>query len=226
MIKDGFRVYEGTTTTGTGPLTLFAQPGFNTFSSALSEGDKCFYTLETGGGASWECGIGTFTGGLLARTTVLQSSTGAILSLPAGTHKVSNGPFPGYATGAVNYQDLPLKRAELTDYSETVASPAIAAGVLTLDIETGNVFTVAHNANITSLLVTSPSVSGKSCSFTLILTQDATGGRTLTIPASWVCTDGGTAPALSTTANKRNKLVVQTLNGGVEYEYSLAGKGY
>lgn len=67
------RVFESYTTTGTGTITLNgAVAGYRTFASALSNGDTLFYFLQ--GGSDWEIGYGTYTGGTLARTTVLKSS--------------------------------------------------------------------------------------------------------------------------------------------------------
>jgi hypothetical protein len=135
--------------------------------------------------------------------------------------------FPDKSGTLLVDSDLSLiSGAELKNYSETVTTPTISAGVLTLNMANGNVFSVNHNANITSCVITNPPASGKAGSLTLILKQDATGGRTFAFHASWTSADNGTAPALSTTANKRNKLVLQTIDGGTTYDNSLAGKGY
>ena len=129
------------------------------------------------------------------------------------------------ATASVNFADYQLQNAELKSYSETVDTPAISAGTLTLDLSTANVFNVTHNANITTLTITNPPTSGLSGSFTLYLNQDATGGRTVTFPASVKWADA-TPPTLSTTISKKNKLVFDTLDGGTTWEGSLVGKDY
>ena len=113
----------------------------------------------------------------------------------------------------------------LEGYNETVAQPTISAGTLTLDLTTANVFTVTHNANITTLTISNTPASGKAGSFTLILTQDATGGRTITFPAT-VKWSGGTAPTLSTTANKDNVLSFFTVDGGTKWFGAQIGKDY
>lgn len=89
------RVKETTTTTGTGAITLAgAMTGFRAFSSMLANGDTCYYALQAvdGTGAptgAWEVGLGTYTtsGNTLSRT-LITSSTGALLSLAAGTTQV------------------------------------------------------------------------------------------------------------------------------------------
>ena len=78
VLKD--RVKESTTTTGTGAVSLGgADPSFDTFQSAMSNGDTTFYAIITGSSSvdEWEVGIGTWnTGNTLSRTTVLGSSNG------------------------------------------------------------------------------------------------------------------------------------------------------
>ena len=83
VVKD--RVRETTSTTGTGTLTLAgAAAGFQSFSSALSDGDTTYYAISEGSTGEWEVGIGTFTasGTTLSRDTVLSSSnSGSKISL-------------------------------------------------------------------------------------------------------------------------------------------------
>jgi hypothetical protein len=75
VVKD--RVQETSTTSGTGTLTLAgAVPGYQTFSSAIGNGNTTFYTIYDNVAQSWEVGIGTVGAGTLARTTVLSSSAG------------------------------------------------------------------------------------------------------------------------------------------------------
>ena len=71
------RVKETTTTTGTGSITLAgAFGGFESFSSAIGDGNSTYYTLEND--TRFEVGIGTYDTdtNTLSRDTVLQSSNG------------------------------------------------------------------------------------------------------------------------------------------------------
>jgi hypothetical protein len=87
-VKQGDRVQETTTTTGTGSLTLAgATAGHRTFLVEVGETDETTYLIQASDGA-WEISRGTLTGTTLTRTLV-KSSTGALLNLPAGTHYVS-----------------------------------------------------------------------------------------------------------------------------------------
>jgi len=92
-LKD--RVRESTSTTGTGTITLTgAYVGFQTFASAISDGDTVYYTIHntaSGFESEWEVGIGTFTlsGTTLSRDTILSSSNaGSAVNFNAGTKEV------------------------------------------------------------------------------------------------------------------------------------------
>lgn len=84
------RVQETTTTIGTGTVTLAgAVTGYRTFASQMVNGDTCYYVIVDPATGAWETGIGTWgTGGTLARTTLLDSSTGSAVSFAAGSKYV------------------------------------------------------------------------------------------------------------------------------------------
>ena len=67
-------------------------------------------------------------------------------------------------------------------------------------------------------------MSGRATTLELVLTQDATGGRTATWPGS-VRWSGG-APTLTTTANAVNRLVFVSYNGGTTWYGDAIGVGY
>jgi hypothetical protein len=74
------RVQETSTTTGTGTLTLDgAVLGYQTFAAGIGSGNTCYYAITSTTGA-WEVGVGTVGTGTLARTTLLSSSTGSLVS--------------------------------------------------------------------------------------------------------------------------------------------------
>jgi len=91
IIKD--RVKEGTTTAGTGAVSLNGSAAtFQTFSSYMSNGDTTYYAIvhTTSGVDEWEVGIGTWnTGNTLTRTTVLAGSNGtSAVNFSAGTKDI------------------------------------------------------------------------------------------------------------------------------------------
>lgn len=127
-------------------------------------------------------------------------------------------------TGAQNLQDNELIRAKIRDYSETVSSPTISSGTLTLNLETSNIFTVSLNAAITSITISNPPSSGSGGSFTLIFTADGT-ARAVTWPSSikWA---GGTAPTLTSTSGKVDSFAFFTSDGGTNWQGYIGGQNF
>lgn len=83
------RVWETSTTTGTGTYTLAgAKTGYRSF-SAIGNGNATFYVATDG--TDWEVGVGTYTasGTTLARTTIMASSnSNNAVSWAAGTRDI------------------------------------------------------------------------------------------------------------------------------------------
>lgn len=153
---------------------------------------------------------GTLTGTTLASNVVTSSltSVGTLTGLTVG--------------GTANFQDNTVQRPKLQDYGETRTAPTISSGTLTLNLENGNVFEVALNANITTFTISNPPASGTAGSLTLKLTADGT-ARTITWGAS-VKWPGGTAPTLTSTNNKVDVLVFVTMDAGTTYYGFVAGQ--
>jgi len=128
-------------------------------------------------------------------------------------------------SNVLNAQDAVLQRPEMKDYSETVASPAISAGTLPLDVTTANVFDVTLNENVTTLDLSNPSPTGKACSITLFLKQDATGGRTFAWPAS-VKSPGGSLPSVTSAANAQDIYSLVTKDAGATWYVFTGGQGF
>jgi hypothetical protein len=159
---------------------------------------------------------GTLTGTTLASNVVTSSltSTGTLTTLTvAGATTIG---------GTTNLQDNILQRPVLKDYGETKTAPTISSGTLTLNLENGNVFDVALNANITTLTISNPPASGTAGSFTLNLTADGT-ARTVTWGSS-VKWPYNTAPTLTSTNGKVDVFVFYTLTGGTTWFAFVAGQ--
>jgi len=103
-----------------------------------------------------------------------------------------------------------------------VVSTANATGASTLNLANGNVFNITLTGNATFTF--SGATSGQACSFGLYLKQDATGGRTVTWPAS-VKWSGG-APTLTTSASAVDILVFESIDGGTIWYGSLVGTNF
>ncbi|WP_138476158.1 hypothetical protein [Dyadobacter bucti] len=99
-LKTADRVFETSTTTGTGTLTLQGPvAGFQSFVTGVGNGAKVPYTITQADAfgviVSWECGTGTVTDAAsdtLSRTTVLRSSySNAPVNFGSGTKNVYLG---------------------------------------------------------------------------------------------------------------------------------------
>jgi len=134
VVKD--RVKETTATTGTGTLTLAgAVTGFQSFSSALSDGDTTYYAIFEGSTGEWEVGLGTFTssGTTLARTTVLASSnSGSAVNLTAGAAEVfitqpatKAAYFDGSGNLVLNQDPTSALQAATKQYVDTIAAAGL-----------------------------------------------------------------------------------------------------
>jgi len=102
--------------------------------------------------------------------------------------------------GNINLFDEVLQRPEIKDYGESVNAIGTPSDPQNIDLTLGNVVTATLGAGTggeTTFAFINPSPTGKACSFTLILTQDGTGSRTVDWPGSvqWA---GSSAPTLST----------------------------
>lgn len=104
---------------------------------------------------------------------------------------------------------------------ESVSTQSSATGAVTLDLNNGNVHNLTLTGNITSLTVTN-TTAGVSCTFTLILRQDGTGGRTVAWMSGvkWAV---GAAPTLSTGPSKVDVLTFMTIDNGTTWYGFPAG---
>ena len=124
------RVWETTSTSGVGTLTLSgAVSGYQTF-AAIGNGNTTYYTITNG--TDWEVGIGTYTssGTTLSRDTVLSSSLG-------GTTKINVTP------GSFVFVDYPASKAVYEDASNIVTIPTLAIDTSGTDAQ------IAPNTGIT-----------------------------------------------------------------------------
>ena len=180
------RVQDLTTTTGTGTITLTGTPpvGFQSFGTAIGNGNTTYYTIN--GGSEWEVGVGTYTaaGTSLSRDTVLSSSnSGSLVNFSAGTKTVFvtypaeksvnedvagnvNINITGSAVTATTATNLAAGAAGSVPYqtaANTTAFVATASGVLiggttpsfsTTPTLTGTNFTAIPNAALSNSAVT------------------------------------------------------------------------
>jgi hypothetical protein len=96
----------------------------------------------------------------------------------------------------ISFADNVVLRPEMKDYAESVnAIGATGGGTQDIDLTLGNVVTATVDTSTNVFTFSNPPATGKSGSFTLILTNG--GSQTVTWPTSvdWA---GATAPTLTT----------------------------
>jgi hypothetical protein len=113
--------------------------------------------------------------------------------------------------GYINFADEQAIRPEIKDYAETVnAIGNTGGGSQSINLTLGNVVTATQNTSATTYTFDNPSATGKSCSFTLILTNGASNSGTVWPGAvDW---KDGTEPTL--TSSGVDILNFMTVDGG------------
>ena len=107
-------------------------------------------------------------------------------------------------------------------YREYQAVSSGVTGATNLDLSTSNIFQLTLSG-ATTITFTNPPTSAQIFSFTVIVIQDATGGRTIAWPTGTKYS-GGVVPPSTTTANAVDVWSFMTYNGGTTYIASLSVK--
>lgn len=159
---------------------------------------------------------GTGTAGQI----LISNGSGALPSwqTPAGSVAGSNTQVQynnnGSLGGASNLVILSGGSPKFTAYRETVVTATISTTTYSIDLSLANLFSFTLAANCTFTFTNAPA-SGTSALATIIIKQDATGGRTASFTAAKY-TDGN-VPVLSTGANVVDVLTFFTVDGGTSY---------
>jgi hypothetical protein len=140
------RVQETCSAPGTGAVTLLgAVTGYQTFSSAIGNGNTCYYTIADQSGANWEVGIGTYasSGNTLTRTTVVSSSnSGSVVNFSSGTQNVFVTYPAEFAALGGGAQGILVNKDTITS-SYTIASGTNGFSVGPINIAAGVSVSVA-----------------------------------------------------------------------------------
>lgn len=130
--------------------------------------------------------------------------------------------------GAVNLTTTDISEGtnEYHTESRNAVSPVtalvISAGVVNINCALGSYFTLPLTANVTSLTFTNLPAAGFGQSIAIRMKQDATGGRTVTLPASFKAS-AGSLTAVDSTINAYTLLMITTFDQGVRWEYTMQG---
>lgn len=202
----------GSPITGSGTLALTVAgtsggvPYFSSGSAWASSAALTANALVIGGGAGAAPATTTTGTGIL---TFLGTPSSANLAA-AVTDETGSGSLVFGTTPA-------LTNPTVTNYVETLYS-ANTSTAITVDLTNGTVQNLTLTGNATITMPTA--VAGKS--FIIILSQDGTGGRTVTwSTVSW---PSGTAPTVTSTASKRD--IFSFFSNGSSWFGSTLGQNY
>lgn len=193
------RVKETTTTTGTGTITLAgASTGYQAFST-IGNANTTYYAIV--GTTQWEVGLGTYTlaGNTLARTTILESSTGGTaVSFTAGVKDV--------------FLTYPAELAVITTATQTLTNKTLTAPVIASIVNTGTLTL----PTITDTLVgraTTDTLTNKTLTAPVIGSIVNTG--TLTLPTSTDTLVGRATTDTLTNKTLTDPLIIGTITEDV-----------
>ena len=166
-------------------------------------------------------GAGPYTGALALSLTPGGIGAGSYsvgsITVDAYGRVSSVGAYASNVAFANNYLLAPAFKA----YSEFLANTTVSTATTTLDLSTSNFFSLTLGANTTLSFTNAP--AGRAFNFTVVTTQDATGGRVITWPATSKYAEAS-VPSPTTTASAVNVWKVLTYNGGATYIVSLSVK--
>jgi hypothetical protein len=113
---------------------------------------------------------------------------------------------------------------------EAVHTLSISANIVTVDLSIAQNFLLSATANVNSFTITNP--PSEVSSFTIKITQDATGGRIIdiddfggfAIPVYWP--GGGIVPSITSTAGRSDIYTFKTFDGGANWYGVVVGQNF
>lgn len=109
-------------------------------------------------------------------------------------------------------------------FSDRVNAIGNTGTATTIDCDDANVFTATLNGNCTFTIASANGVSNRASSFTLVLTNDGTAGRTVAFSGATFKYPGGSVPTRTTDANATDIWFFFTPDGGTTFFVVLPAK--
>jgi hypothetical protein len=230
VIGGGAGAAPSTTTTGTGVVTAVGN-AVNTSGGLVTQtGTLASSAILLGGGSATAISSTTTGTGVVTAVGNAVNTSGGLVT-QSGTLTANNVLLGGGASTAISSSSLLATSAAVTSgtyiksigYADTVVALGNTGTAINLDVVSGGVFTATLTGNAT-ITLRYPVSSGAS-SFTLILTNDATAGRTVAWAGGSFKFPGGAASlSRTTTANAIDIWVFFTPDGGTTYYGNIAMK--
>ena len=230
VLGGGAGTTPATTTTGTGVVTAVGNAVNTTGGLVTQSGTLASSAILLGGGSATAISSTTTGTGVVTAVGNAVNTSGGLVT-QSGTLTANNILLGGGASTAISSSSLLATSAAVTSgtyikaigYADTVVALGNTGAAINLDVVSGGVFTATLTGNATITL--RYPVSSGSSSFTLILTNDATPGRTVAWAGGSFKFPGGAASlSRTTTANAIDIWVFFTPDGGTTWYGNIAMK--
>ena len=156
--------------------------------------------------------------------TLTYNATSLILPTAANITTAAGDSSRFISEGSGNWRCVKYQRASgqaLTAFANTPTALTISSNTVTVNASASDYFTLSMTANVTTLTLSSvPSCK----TLMIVITQDATGSRTMSWPAAFKWA-GGTSGSLSTSASAKDLLAITTFDSGTTW-YATLAKAY
>jgi hypothetical protein len=211
-------------TVGAGGTSLWVNNNAR-FDDSLSANNVTITNIITASSYNFTGGTGTINAGIVTTTTLAVGSGGDALT--------NIGPNVGIGT-LVPRAKLDVEGTLRTKVvREAVETLSIASNVVTVDLSKAQNFLLSATANVNQFTIINP--PSETSSFTIRITQDATGGRVIDIddfrtsggsliPVFWP--GGGVIPIITPTANRSDIYTFKTFDGGSNWYGIVVGQNF
>jgi hypothetical protein len=226
-VASGSKVMVVTDGAGAGAAVINANPtevGGSVTSVAVSGGTT---GLTTSGGPITSSGTITLAGTLAVANggTGVTTSTGTgatVLNVSPAltTPKITTGLQDSLANSVIPFDSNQFFSGTFSDQVTAIGNTSTA---VTIDCNDGNVFTATLTGNCTFTLATPNGTSNRATSFTLVLTNDGTGSRTVALSGGTFKYPGGSI-SRSTGANEVDIWFFFSPDGGTTWYVTIPAK--
>ena len=195
------------------------------FDNTLSANNVIITGIITASSYNLNGGTGTINAGIVTTATLVVGTGGTVITTSSSNVGI------GTTVPRTNLDVEGTLRTKVV--REAVETLSIASNVVIVDLSKAQNFVLSATANVNSFTITNP--PSEASSFTIRITQDATGGRVIDIddfrtsggsliPVFWP--GGGVLPITTPTANRSDIYTFKTFDGGSNWYGIVVGQNF